>query len=66
MPVTIYSMTVTLPETEVQQLQQHKRRNELLTTISELSATGDTDDNPTSLLKECCRIILEKEEFCLV
>jgi len=59
-------MNITLSEKEVKLLRQHERRNKLLSAISKLSANEDTQHNTTSLLKECCRIILEKEEFCLV
>jgi len=59
-------MTVSFSTNEVKLLQQLERRNKLLTAISQLSATGDPDGDPNFLLKECCRIILEKEEFCLV
>ncbi|MBU0665247.1 MAG: PAS domain S-box protein [Proteobacteria bacterium] len=59
-------MTVTLSQKEIKLLRQHERRNKLLTAISELNATEDTQQTPHSLLKECCRIILDKEEFCLV
>jgi len=59
-------MTVTLSKKELKLLQQHERRNKLLTAISKLSAKEDTYDNPDLLLKECCQVILNKEEFCLV
>jgi PAS domain S-box-containing protein len=59
-------MDVTLSEKEVKVLRQHERRNKLLTSISELSAAEDTPLTTNSLLKECCRTILETKEFCLV
>jgi PAS domain S-box-containing protein len=59
-------MTITISKKEIKLLQQHERRNKLLTAISELNARGDTQYSPNALLKECCRIILEKEEYCLV
>lgn len=59
-------MIITMPKKEIKLLQQHERRNKLLTAISELNTSDDTRYNPTSLLKECCRILLDKEEFCLV
>ncbi len=59
-------MIITMSKKELKLLQQHERRNKLLTAISELNATEDTCYNPNSLLKACCRILLDKEEFCLV
>lgn len=59
-------MTTTLSKKEINMLQQHERRNKLLTAISELSATDNARTELNFLLRECCRIILEKEEFCLV
>lgn len=59
-------MTNTLSKKEIKTLQQHERRNKLLTAISELSATDHAHSDLNFILKECCRIILEKEEFCLV
>ena len=61
-------MIITMSKNELKLLHQYERRNKLLTAISELSATDiqHTDNNPNFLLRECCRIILEKEEFCLV
>ncbi|MDD3813653.1 MAG: PAS domain S-box protein [Desulfocapsaceae bacterium] len=59
-------MTTTLSKKEIKMLQQHERRNKLLTAISELSATDNAHTDLNFLLRECCRIILEKEEFCLV
>lgn len=51
---------------QVKQLQQYERRNKLLSAISQLNAADTTQDDPHYLLKECCRIILDKEEYCLV
>ncbi|MFH2124431.1 MAG: ATP-binding protein [Pseudomonadota bacterium] len=59
-------MATTLSKKDIKMFQQHERRNKLLTAISELSARDDTHTDLNFLLRECCRIILEKEEFCLV
>ncbi len=59
-------MIVTMSKNEIKQLQQYERRNKLLAAISELSVRADTHNNLNTLLQECCRILLEKEEFCLV
>jgi len=61
-------MITTMSKKELKLLHQHERRNKLLTAISEVSATDkqQTHNDPNFLLRECCRIILEKEEFCLV
>lgn len=59
-------MDVTLSEKEVKVLRQYGRRNKLLTSISKLFATEDTPLTANSLLKECCRTILETKEFCFV
>lgn len=61
-------MNVAMSTDELKLLQQYERRNKLLTAISELSATSNKHphSDPNFLLRECCRIILEKEEFCLV
>jgi len=59
-------MTAILSKKELKLLQQHERRNKLLTAISKLSAKEETLDEPNALLRECCQIILDKEEFCLV
>jgi len=59
-------MTAILSKKEIKLLQQHERRNKLLTAISKLSARDEKLDESRSLLQECCQIILDKEEFCLV
>ncbi len=59
-------MISTMSKNEIKQLQQYERRNKLLAAISELSVRADTHNNLNTLLQECCRILLEKEEFCLV
>ncbi len=59
-------MIISMSKNEIKQLQQYERRNKLLAAISELSVRADTHNNLNTLLQECCRILLEKEEFCLV
>lgn len=59
---------ITMSKNQHKLLHQYVRRNKLLTAIGELSATNSQEahNDPNYLLRECCRIILEKEEFCLV
>jgi len=59
-------MTVTQWQKEINLLRHHEQRNKLLTSISELNATKDTHQTLYSILEECCNIILETKEYCLV